>query len=101
MLKQKLMETLELISETTQLFYQNKPEEGYQQLQSLLTVIGIRINEIDEYKKADNEIGIDETALVDVLNQALATLENNDTLLFSDIFEYDLKELLNKIIEVL
>jgi hypothetical protein len=101
MLKQKLMETSELVSKTTELFYQNKINEGYEKLQILLEEISNRMNEIFLHKQNGNEIGIEENKLVEVLNEALAALEIKDTLLFSDIFEYELKDLFDQIIKVL
>lgn len=93
----KIEEAIKAIDKTTVLFYQNKNNEGYKQLEDTLDVISSTINEIMVYKQQDEEKNNSEINNLNVvLMDAMKALENRDTLLFSDIIQYDLKELLKK-----
>ncbi len=101
LLKQRIENTNLLIDEATELFYQNKIQIAYSNLDNLLINVSNTISDIDNYKQQGGEIGIEENRLVEVLQNALNALENKDLLLMADILEYDLKELFVEILEIL
>jgi hypothetical protein len=96
-LKHKLAMAIQSIEQTTELFYQQKRELGYQNLESTLALLTQVISDIFEYKSQGNEIGIDESQLIIVLTKAMKAIEMKDTILLSDILLYDLKELFEKL----
>lgn len=89
------------IENTTEKLYQNKTEEGYAQLNDTLIVLSNTVNNIFNYKQQGNEIGIEENQLIEVLTEAMNSMENKDTILLADILQYELKELLDKILEAI
>ncbi len=94
----RIEEAISSIEQTTDKFYQNKTEDGYNQLGETISILTETINEIYEYKMQGNEIGIDENALVEVLTEAMNAMENKDMLLLADILQYELKGLFEKVI---
>jgi len=51
------------------------------------------MSDVIEYKLEGHDIGIDENQLVQVLAQAMKAMEAKDTILLSDILQYDLKKI--------
>jgi len=101
MIKGKLEEAIISIEKTTDLFYQNKVNEGYKQFENTLLVLTNTINGIFEHKVQGNEIGIEESRLVEVLTEAMNAMEAKDALLLSDILNYELKELFEQVIKTI
>lgn len=97
-LKNVLEQAIQSIEQTVELFYQQKNEEGFKQLDYTLTMLIKVMNDIFAYQSAGHSIGIDENQLVQVLAEAMKAMEVKDTVLLSDILQYDLKELFNKIL---
>lgn len=87
-----------MIEKTTELFYQQKIEEGYKELNHTLIMLTDTVNHIFNYKAEGNDIGVEEDYLVQVLTEAMKALEMKDVILLSDILQYDLKELLEKVL---
>ena len=100
-LKYLLEESILLMRQTTELFYQQKTDEGYQQLDSTLAVLTETMGRIFKYKEEGHDILIDEHQLVQVLTEAMKAMEEKDTVLLSDILQYELEELLNLVLSVL
>ena len=94
MVDKNITEIIEAISKVTGLFYQNRTEEGYRELEKVLIALSSLVSIISEEIKDSRDRLLDEEKLNEVLTQAMKALEAGDTILFSDIFEYDLKELL-------
>lgn len=99
MIKKHITEAIESISKVTRLFYQNRTDEGYKELDNVLSVLNNTVSVISEERQNGNDILIDDTKLNDVLMQAMKALEIGDTILFSDIFEYELKDLFTQAIQ--
>ena len=100
-LQKSLDIAIERIDENTKLFYQNKTQIGYKELDETLRLIGIFI---DEYLKYQEDLGVDktdETKLIEILSNAMNALEQQDGLLLSDILQYELMEMLIEIRETL
>lgn len=96
-LKDKLEESIQSIGITTELFYQQKIEQGYKQLEYTIAILIDTTNSIFKYKAENHDILIDEKQLVQVLADAMEAMEVKDTVLLSDILQYELIELLDKI----
>lgn len=86
------------IEKTTELFYQQKIDEGYKELNHTLIMLTDTMNHIFTYKAEGYDIGVEEDHLVQVLTEAMNALEMKDVILLSDIMQYDLKELLEKVL---
>jgi hypothetical protein len=95
-IKNVLLTSINAIDRTTQLFYQQNIPEGYQELETTLVQLTQTINEIFTYKSEGNQIDIEESQLIQSLNEAMKALEEKDTTLLSDILQYELKELFEK-----
>lgn len=91
------MEAMQAIEETTTLFYQQKNQEGYQLLNHTLTVLIQVVNEIFTIKQENNTIDIDEQKLNLVLGDAMVAIEQKDTILLSDLLNFDLRIILEKL----
>ena len=90
----KIKEVINGIDKTTDLFYQNKINDGYIQLENMLFTINETVNAISNYKKnIDNNCCFDENKLNTILTEAMNALEVRDSLLLADILQYDLKEM--------
>lgn len=77
-----------LIDKTTNLFYQNRVNEGYNELEQLINCI---ITSIDDINR-EYAINPNENDILSILKTAMCAMEQRDTLLLADILEYDLKE---------
>lgn len=97
-LKNMLNESIQSIERTTDIFYQQKNKQGYKELENTLALLTQTMNEIFTYKLEGHEVGIDENQLIQVLTEAMKAIEVKDTVLLSDILQYELKELFNKVL---
>lgn len=96
-----LEESIQSIEETTMMFYQQKIEEGYKLLENTLTLLTNTMNCIFNYINDGNDIGVNQEKLIEVLVKAMKSIEVKDIILFSDILQYELKELFEEILKVL
>lgn len=92
-LKYSIEEAINAIGQTTTLFYQHKTQEGYEQFNQTLNVLMQAINLILVAKSQGISIDIDEQKLNTVLGNAMAAMEQGDTILISDILIFELKEM--------
>lgn len=100
-LKNILKESIQSVRQTTELFYQQRTDEGYKQLDSTIVVLSKVIDGIFKYKAEGHDILIDENQLVLVLTEAMKAMEAKDTILLSDILQYELEDLLNTVLSLL
>lgn len=87
------------IEEATDFFYQHKDHEGYLRLDE---TIGHLMKLADGLKDVVNEkpdINVQE--FLEILTEAMNALEEKDTVLLSDILQYDLTDSLHSIREQL
>lgn len=89
-----IMNAVNAIESNTELFYQQKQNEGYQMLNTTLVMLMQAINAIKELQSDGDSSNIDE--LNYVLSFAVNALESKDTILLSDILYFDLKPLLEQ-----
>ncbi len=85
----KIKEIILMIEKTSSLFYQNKMNEGYFELEKLITYISDTMNELFQ----THIINADEKNILNILKSAMDAMEQKDTLLLADILEYELKEI--------
>ncbi len=79
---------------TSELFYQQNIQEGYSQLEQTLAILS-GLADLLYAEDADSvDCQIDSSRFSAILSDALGALEQKDTVLLSDILQYDLKELL-------
>jgi hypothetical protein len=92
----KMEETISMIDKTTDLFYKNKITEGYSALEATL----ISINTITELVYGQTEVDFRSKIekLNDILKEAMIALESRDMILFADIFQYELKQVLESFV---
>lgn len=96
MVRSKIDETIRIIDDNTDLFYQNKIDEGYKYLDKTLIKISDIIEEVIEYQKQSGE-DIHGEKIVGILTEAMKALEKKDALLLADILQYELKEILEEV----
>lgn len=91
--KNSLCNAIEIINTTTDLFYQQKKEEGFKLLDKLFENI---IYAVDEIFNCDSIEGKDElkNQFNQLLIKAMKNLENNDIILLADVLNFELKEFL-------
>ena len=101
--KKIVEETIEEIKKTTELFYNGKKEEAYNQMQEAISVIIQMVDVLHEYHCEHESFSFDEKRVATALTEAMQAMEAGDTTLVADILEYDfveyLQELLTKIEE--
>lgn len=92
----KIDDAIQIIDYNTDLFYQNKIEEGYKHLDNTLVKISDAIEEVIRYQN-DSGQDIQGEKVVGILTEAMKALEMKDALLLADILQYDLKEILEDV----
>jgi len=84
------------IYSTAKLFYQQNIKEGYSKLEYTIDVLSKIIDAIN----IDEEEGkqLIKNSFNNILKEALQAMEQGDTILLSDILQYDLKELIEQVL---
>lgn len=80
-------------------FYQQKKEEGYGKLDGVFNQLGNVMDEVALLKKERLDIHINIDCMNEALNHALLALQEKDTILFSDILNYELLEQFRNIVK--
>jgi hypothetical protein len=81
-------------------FYQQKNNQAYQEMVSVIDSLNI-ISTILEENKEYPEIESIYNELTFSLNASMEAVENKDTILVADIFYYDIKELIGQVSEMI
>ncbi len=95
--KQIITNTVQSIRETTELFYQEKVQEGYAKMQDTIASVMQVVNVLHEYKCNHEEFSLDEARIASSLTEAMNAMEVGDTVLLADILEYDFIEYLEEL----
>jgi hypothetical protein len=94
----QLYDAVEAIDNTTELFYQQKIDDGYVYLQNTLEKL-ISINDLlHNYYLINEEAEIEKSNLNLAFNEALGALAEKDMILLSDILQFEIKDYLMSII---
>lgn len=92
-MRNSLGQAIDIIDQTTDLFYQQKNEDGYKLLDQVFEKLLYAANEIFN----DSIINQNEESKIkfdNLLNNAMETLKRNDIILLSDILQFEIKEFL-------
>lgn len=93
-LKEIIKDVINEIEITTNLFYQQKNQEGFTKLEGIIYLLNNITNRVNELQLEGNHVNIDIMKMNQILTDAMNALENLDTILLSDILNYELKEML-------
>lgn len=85
----QIEETLNIIEQTTTFFYQQRNQEGYEQMNNMLNALMQTINILYTLKAKDNQINIDEEKINMTLGKAMQAIEQGDLILLSDILIFE------------
>lgn len=96
-----LEEAIKLIDEISELFYQQKLEQGYNKFEDAVTMLTQLMNGLFTINLENSEFDTERDKIVQILTSAMQALEAKDTILLSDILQYELKELFVRIINFL
>lgn len=97
--KECILQTIRIIQQTTELFYRQKQEEGFQKMQDTVAAITQMVDKLHQYKEEHENFAYDELVVVKSLTEAMDAIEAGDTVLLADILEYDFVEYLQEAIE--
>ena len=89
--------TIECVKEVTELFYQQKKEEGLEKLNNATSMMMESIELI--IKQKDNGIEINEEKILSSLRDSMEALEKGDFVLVADILQYDFLEYIEEILD--
>lgn len=97
--KELVVNTIERIKETVDLFYQQKQKTALNELNTVLVDITASIDVLFEYKAAHTEFALDEAKITESLKEAMEALQNMDTVLLADILQYDFVEYMEELVQ--
>lgn len=100
-LKTQMEQIMQQIDHVTELFYQQKEQEGYSALNDLLSNLATSIDVLYQYKQQHEEIAFDEQEFQAALVDAMNALEEKDTVLLADVLKYDIYEKYEAVVEQL
>lgn len=86
----QIKDIVEQISGVSNLFYQNKINEGYKELEKLLADFSLLLDGL--YQRGI--LSMEDTIVLDILRNTMSAMEQGDSLLVADILEYELKDVL-------
>lgn len=96
--KEKFIRALKAIDITTELFYQQKVKEGYGRIEDIIICVTELINYMSSQNGKEYEINGQE--LTSILYDAMQSIEVNDTILLADILQYELKEEIQRLMDI-
>lgn len=92
-LKERMINIIDKINETSALFYQGFKLEGYQELENVIVNLLSLTEELTHFEQERLEL-ISIGELNACLMSCVEAMEQSDVVLISDILNYDLKEIL-------
>lgn len=99
--KNILIETITSIHDNTELFYQQKKSEGYAMMQQTIGKITEIVDVLHGYKEGHPDFPYDEMQVLSSLSEIVEAMEKKDTVLLSDILEYDFVEYLQGVADAM
>ncbi|MDF2511438.1 MAG: hypothetical protein K0S04_1304 [Herbinix sp.] len=82
--------TMELIEETTDLFYQQKQQVGLQNLENMIASIMVLLENVQKYQMSQHTIILEEIHFNSILVNAMDILAQKDYVLLADILTFEL-----------
>lgn len=89
-----IMNTIDSIEETCVSFYQQRNDEGYLLLDNTIKLLMKVIDELYILKSKGIDVGINENELMTKLSEAMNALQIKDTILLSDIMQFEVLDLI-------
>nr|MDE6566993.1 hypothetical protein [Lachnospiraceae bacterium] len=77
-IKQQIEQNIEEIDAVVELFYQQKTQEAYSQLEQVLGKLMAVIETVAAYQQEHTEVEIDIAGLTEALKEALSAMEERD-----------------------
>lgn len=99
--KKCVLKTIDIIQQTTELFYQQKERDGFQQMNQTVAAITEMVDVLHQYKEGNASFAYDEAQVLKSLTEAMEAMEAGDTVLLADILEYDFVEYLQEVISTM
>lgn len=100
-LKETLKKITNEIHKISDLIYQQKLLEAFQQFSILLNELTIITDQVFALHNRGELEGFDENLYLKTLTEAMSALESRDDVLLADVLNYDLLEQIEKIIKQL
>lgn len=98
-LKKSIVELIEGIDNVSELLYQQKIENGYNNLYRLLGDIAGVVDQISLLDDMHERILGQKEKFNNILIEAMNAMENHDVVLLSDILQYELKDFFVEIMQ--
>lgn len=99
-IKECISATKEKIKQVVDLFYQQKNQEGYQELIKVIDSLS-EIIALMEKEQSDLELGEKNKKLLYSLNNVTEAMINKDTVLQADILNYEITDILDEIAKII
>lgn len=100
-IKQQIEQNIEEVDAVVEMFYQQKTQEAYVQLDQVLGKMMAVIELLAVYQQEHTDAEIDITGLTEALKEALSAMEEKDAILMADVLKYEVIEKLEALIETL
>lgn len=97
--KNIIQDSINEITEITDLFYQEKKQEAFGKLDKALANMMTIMDNLFSYKSSKPEFELDEEKLTNILKDAMNALQDGDVVLLADILQYDYLEYMQEIVE--
>lgn len=100
-IREQITQNINEINEIVEMFYQQKTQEAYTQLDPVLGNLLKAIDDVVAYQQEHAEIEIDVNGLTEALKEALSAIEEKDAILMADVLKYEVVEKLEAMIALL
>ena len=97
-IRQQIEQNISEIDTVVEMFYQQKTQEAYGQLDLVLGKLMATIETAVVYQQKHTEVKIDITGLTEALKEALSAMEEKDAILMADVLKYEVIEKLEAMI---
>ena len=97
--KQQLKDTIISLNEILELFYQQNNSEAFEKFDEVILEVTKTIDGLERYKNEHQNFEMDEEKICRILTEAMQALQSSDSVLMSDILQYDFVEYMNEILE--
>lgn len=97
-IRQQIEQNISEIDAVVEMFYQQKTQEAYGQLDFVLGKLMATIETVVKYQQEHTEVKIDINGLTEALKEALSAMEERDAILMADVLKYEVIEKLEAMI---
>lgn len=100
-IKQQIEQNIEEIDAVVEMFYQQKTQDAYIQMDQVLGKLMTTIEAVMAYQQEHEGVEIDVSVLTEALKEALSAMEERDAILMADVLKYEVNEKLEMIMDSL